>query len=80
MTTIIYINLFNNDQYIFFFFFFFFFYLFYFILFFFLFFFYFKIIVDKIPSKNEEKNPYNCTCDLGIHILYKLFKVLIILL
>jgi hypothetical protein len=31
--------------------------------------------VDKIPSKNEEKNPYNCTCDLGIHILYKLFKL-----
>eukprot|EP00833_Pecoramyces_ruminatium_P006442 jgi/Orpsp1_1/1180474/evm.model.c7180000073551.2 len=32
--------------------------------------------VDKIQPKNEEeKNPYDYTCDLGIHILYKLFKL-----
>ena len=32
-------------------------------------------IVDKAPPKNEEKSPFDCTCDLGIYILYKLFKV-----
>ncbi|OUM69556.1 hypothetical protein PIROE2DRAFT_2418, partial [Piromyces sp. E2] len=31
--------------------------------------------VDKAPPKNEEKTPVDYTCDLGIHILYKLFEL-----
>ncbi|ORX86912.1 hypothetical protein BCR32DRAFT_289709 [Anaeromyces robustus] len=30
---------------------------------------------DKAPPKNEEKTPYDYTCELGHQILYKLFKL-----